>query len=163
MENGMRNDDAMNIFDLELNVGSIFGAIIATAVYYLNNSENIWDILSITLTFIFPIYLLKVSRTYEYAKKNNLDYAKMLFFPNKHEVKDYIKEVCQYLIFIAIAIVFAFICNFGIHHAVNIFWKVVACYLTFITFIVATFIMMTIIFDFILALILISKRASNGE
>lgn len=147
----MNDNTSMKVFGLELNVGSFLGAIVAIFVYYLSDDQSYTNILSISLTLTLPIYLLKISRSYEHAKNNKLDFTQMLFFPKRNNIKNYIVNVMFVVVAIVIATLVIYFYNFGIHHAVNIFWKVVACYATFMSSIAAIYTTMNLIFDFIIA------------
>ena len=59
----MNRADIFKIFDVELNY--IFGALVATFIYFISYMNNVNELITLCLTLAFPAYLLKISRSFE--------------------------------------------------------------------------------------------------
>lgn len=151
------------IFSLELNVGSFLGAIIAMFIYFLNSQQDIKSLVSIALSFAFPIYLLKVSRLYEQVGCNKDSFLKEILFPklSKNDVKIYLITICKYLVLIAFFVCIALLFNIGLQNeANNLIKKAICCYSALALFIASSFLLMELVFDFLIGLILIGQKNS---
>ncbi|MGW8126785.1 hypothetical protein ACWEYS_13240 [Staphylococcus xylosus] len=155
------------IFSLELNVGSFLGAIIAMFIYFLNSQQDIKSLVSIALTFAFPIYLLKVSRLYEQVECNRDNFLKEILFPklSKNDVKIYSITICKYLVLIIVFILTALLWNLGLQNDNNnLIAKVFCCYSVLALFIASSLLLMDLVFDFLIGAFLIAqKNLIRGE
>lgn len=160
--NNLIDNKSGKIFSLELNVGSFIGAIIATFIYFLGSQQDINSLISIALTFTFPIYLLKVSRMYEKEKCNSKNFVKAILFPkfSKTGLKIYLQNICLYAINIIIFILIALLLNNGLHNVDNLIGKAICCYSALALFIASSFLLMELVFDFLIGLILIGQKNS---
>lgn len=159
----MIDNKSGEIFSLELSVGTFIGAIIATFIYFLDSQQDIKSLISIALTFSFPIYLLKLSRNYEKVNCNKRDFAKLILFQDltKTGLKNYLKNICSYVFCIIFFILLALLYNMGLEHFHNIFGKIFFCYGVLTLLIASSYILMEIIFGFFIGTFVLAEKFFN--
>lgn len=159
------DNNSGKIFSLELNVGSFLGAMVATSIYFLNSQQGIESLISIALTFAFPIYLLKVSRTYEQVNCNKDNFIEEILFPKltKKGLKIYLKTICIYAVLIIVFILIALLWNLGLQNDNNnLIAKVFCCYSVSALFIVSNLLLMDLVFDFLIGIFLTAQKIILG-
>lgn len=155
------DNKAGKIFSLELNVGSFLGAIIATFMYFLSSQKGIENLISISLTFAFPIYLLKLSRTYEQVNCNKDSFLEEILFPKftKNGLRIYLKTICIYAVLIIVFILTALLWNLGLQNDNNnLIAKIFCCYSVLGLFIASILLLMDLVFDFVIGIFLIAQK-----
>lgn len=162
----MKKNNLEKIFSLELNVGSFIGAIIGTFIYFLGSQKGIENLISISLTFAFPIYLLKLTRTYEQVNCNKDSFLEEILFPKftKNELRLYMNTICMYTISIAVFITVALIFNTGVQNEDNnLLQKSFCCYSVLALFIASSLLLMDIVFDCIIGFFLSVQKYFKQE
>ncbi|PTG39228.1 hypothetical protein BU600_08990 [Staphylococcus arlettae] len=155
----------IKIFNLELNVGTFGGGLIATIVYLLNSNQDIRSLISISLTFAFPIYLLMISRIFESVNCSEKKLVKEINFPKftKEGLKQYFSNTGIQVLVILFSVVMLSAYNYGFHNINNIFWKFFLGYALNCLTIMSTLFLMMIIFDFLLGLVLMGRIKYREE
>ncbi|MDG0822758.1 hypothetical protein M4L38_08435 [Staphylococcus equorum] len=151
------------LFSLELSVGIFFGGLIATLICYLNGQHDLKYFIITALTFAFPMYLLKTSRTYERIKCDKTEFNRLLMFPeiSKKGFGIYFQSICVYITVLVIFIASALFHNFVIQISPYTIITMYSYYAVLTSFIACCFFTMEIIFDFIIGIMLLGQIKSK--
>lgn len=158
-------EKSMKIFSLELNLGTFGGGLVATIVYILNSAQDIKSLISISLTFAFPIYLLMISRTFESVDCNEKELVQKINFPkfSKKGLRQYFSIIGIEVLVVIFSTVILSAYNYGFHNIDGAIFKFFLWYGLLCLTIMSSLFLMIIIFDFLLGITLLLRKKFNEK